>query len=236
MSELRDLEHEIQQLQSELARDIDGIQRKDPAQRTKEINRCQNKLISIKIRIESLELETLQLNREEKAQHSEVLKQIQNTFKELKKDLDRKKGEKVVEISAITDEDSNKNLEDMDGQELIKAGDKMQRDGMDALQRIMGNIHSADQKADQINLELYRQDEQMHKIQENTRDIQSELKKAAQFLKYFAKSVYTDKLLGCLTFLVAIALLVIIIIKIAKKKGVATPSDLVNAVRNNNTL
>jgi len=226
MSELRDLEHEIQQLQSELGRDIEGIQRKDPAQRTKEINRCQNKLISIKIRIESLELETLQLNREEKAQHSEILKQIQSTFKELKKDLDRKKADKVVEISVITDEDSNKNLEDMDGQELIKAGDKIQRDGMDALQRIMGNIHSADQKADQINLELYRQEEQMHKIQESTRDIQSELKKAAKFLKYFAKSVYTDKLLMCLTCLVAILLLLSLSSKSPRKKVSQLPQIL----------
>ncbi len=88
---------------------------------------------------------------------------------------------------------------------------------MDALQRMLANIHGADQKADDINLNLHMQNEKMGEIQEKARDIQSELKRAGAFLKYFAKSVYTDKLLSCLTILCVIAVLIIIIIKLAKK-------------------
>ena len=90
---------------------------------------------------------------------------------------------------------------------------------MDALQRMLANIHSADQKADDINLNIHMQTEKMGQIQEKTRDIQSELKRAGKFLKYFAKSVYTDKLLMCLTMLCIIAVIIIIIIKFAKKGG-----------------
>jgi len=115
MSELHELESEIKQLQSELGRDIEGIQRKDPAQRAKEISRCSTKLTAIKIRIESYELETLQLKPSEKAQYADALNEMQNIHKNLKKDLDRKKVEKVVNLSIVTDEESNKHLEDMDG-------------------------------------------------------------------------------------------------------------------------
>ena len=100
------------------------------------------------------------------------------------------------------------------------------------MQRALQNIQSADQKADHINLELYRQEEQMQKAKEKTQDIQSELKRAQKYLKYFAKQVYTDKILMCLIFLAIIAVIVIIILKIVKKDNITTSEDLVNALKN----
>lgn len=231
MTEIDDLQKEIQDMQETLSRDLAGLDKKDPSQRSQHLNKCQNKLLLIRTRIEAYELETLQLDRHEQIKHKGALEALQIRAKELRSELDRKKTDKREAAKQAAFEEPKK-LEDMNGQELIQTGDKYQQQGMDALKRIQMNIHSADQKADQINLELHRQDEQMQKAKEKTQDIQSELKRAQKYLKYFAKQVYTDKILMCLIFLAVIAVIVIIILKIVKKNNITSSEDLVNALKN----
>jgi SNARE protein len=230
MTEIDDLQKEIQEMQETLARDIAGLDKRDPSQRSQHINKCANKLLLIRTRIEAYELETLQLDRNAQAKHKEALGSLQAKAKELKADLDKRKADKREAAKNVALEEPKK-LEEMNAQELIQTGDKYQQEGKDALQRIMQNINSADQKADHINLELYRQEEQMQKAKEKTQDIQSELKKAGKYLKYFAKQVYTDKILMCLIFLAIIAVIVIIILKIIKKNNISNSEDLVNALK-----
>jgi len=232
MTEIDDLQKEIQEMQEALSRDIAGLDKKDHSQRSQLINKCQNKLLLIRTRIEAYELETLSLDRHEQAKHKEALGDLQKRAKELRSELDKKKADRKDFVKTGIAEEPKKNLEDMNAQELIQTGDKYQKDGMDALKRIQMNIASADQKADHINLELYRQEEQMQKAKEKTQDIQSELKRAGKYLKYFAKQVYTDKILMCLIFLAVIAVIVIIILKIVKKNNITNSEDFVNALKN----
>ena len=104
--------------------------------------------------------------------------------------------------------------------------------GKDALQNIMRNIENANEKADNINLEIARQDEVITRSKEKTKDVQSELKKAGAYLRYFARQVYTDKILMGLILLCTIAMIVIIILKIVRKENFTTVNDVVNAVNN----
>ena len=229
MSDLDELQTEIHQLQDKLSQDLDGLKNKDPSQRLVHLNRCQNRLITIRTKIEALDLEILQLDRNAQIPYKDSIKQLQTRFKDLKKQLDSKKAEKAENPANLTEEAMSKNLDDMTGQELIQAGDKYQEKGMDALNRIMGNIRSADEKADHINLAIYQQDEQIQRTKDKTQDVRSQLKKARTYLKYFAKQYYTDKLLMCFVLLAIIAIIVIIALKIAKDGKIPAAKDLIKS-------
>lgn len=97
----------------------------------------------------------------------------------------------------------------------------------------MRNIESANEKADAVNVEIARQDEVITRSKEKTRDVQSELKKAGAYLRYFARQVYTDKILMGFILLCTVAMIVIIIIKIVKKENFTTVPDVVNTVEHN---
>jgi len=235
MTEIADLERDIKHMQDNLQRDMDNLHKKDPSQRMKQINRCQNKLAEIRTRVEAYELEILQFDRNTKNTYQETFKTLQDRYKNLKKELDKKKMEKVeTESRLVTEEDTtNRNIDDMDAQTLIKHGEKVQQQGKDALDRIKKNVISADQKADHITMELHRQKEVTDRARDKAKDVQSELKKSKSYLRYFARQVYTDKILMCLIFLSIIAIIVIIILRIAKDKGMTTPQDVINKVTNN---
>ncbi len=71
--------------------------------------------------------------------------------------------------------------------------------------------------ADNINVELDRQINQLDKIYGDMKDTDTTLKRAEKHLKYFARQVYTDKLLICLIIFIIIAIIVIIILNIVGK-------------------
>ena len=130
MNELDNLEKELRRLLSDFRKDIAVLEKGDPSQRMKQTNRCQNKMLEIRTRIESLELEMLQVDRQLQTAHRGAMKDIQNEFKELKNEFDRKRVDKIdIEGRSGTEEEWTKNLDDMTGQELIKAGDKYQQSG-----------------------------------------------------------------------------------------------------------
>lgn len=50
------------------------------------------------------------------------------------------------------------------------------------------------------------------------KDTRSEIKRAQKHIKYFAKSLYTDKFMICMMVVIVIALMVVIILGIVKNK------------------
>ncbi len=97
--------------------------------------------------------------------------------------------------------------------------------GKDAIGRILGNIENANTRADNINLELQVQGEKIQAATEKAKDVQSQTKIAMQYVKYFARQVYTDKILMCLIFLCAIGVIVIVVLKFTKKSTVVITTD-----------
>jgi len=212
--------------------DLEGLQKKDPSQRAKQVNRCQNKLIEIRTRIEAFELETLQLDKYAQIKHKETLKSLQAQYKDMKSQFDKKRAENKNEMNAAVAIPIEKNLDEMTGQELVQTGHNVQQKGQDALKRILGQVEGANTHADQINLALHAQEETIARTKEKVYDVQSQLKRAREYLRYFAKQVYTDKLLMCMIFLCVVAIIVIIIMKIVKKQHLTTATDIINGVTN----
>ena len=127
-TEIDDLQKEIHDMQETLSRDIAALDKKDPSQRSQNINKCQNKLLLIRTRIEAYELETLSLDRHAQAKYKEALGVLQAKAKELKTELDKRKADKkdVANRAAL---EEPKKLDDMNAQELTQTGDKYQQEG-----------------------------------------------------------------------------------------------------------
>jgi len=94
------------------------------------------------------------------------------------------------------------------------------------LQRALGNVEQANVKADNIMLELHDQEQKIGRIHNDVQDTKTQLKRAREYIKYFAKQVYTDKILMCLICLCIIAVIVIIGLKIFKDEGVKIDPDV----------
>jgi len=226
MSDLDSAEKAINLLLETCSKDLKSLTKKNPSERTKQISRCQTKMAEIQIRLDDYGLEVLQLPKDEQPKFEAVSKGLQQRFKELKKELSIRKEEKGGDGNPLTEGLLSKDIDQMNDIELIKMGDDHQQKGKDALGRILINVESANQKADNVNLALQMQEDKITAATEKVKDIQSQTQIAMQYVKYFARQVYTDKILMCLIFLCAIAIIVIIVLKVTKKSSTTvTTSD-----------
>ena len=93
----------------------------------------------------------------------------------------------------------------------------MQMESEFALARIQKKVAHMDEQGALVLSELDRQINKMDEIYQKMNDTESTLERAEKHLKYFAKQVYTDRILICLLIVIGLAILVIIILAIAGK-------------------
>ena len=96
--------------------------------------------------------------------------------------------------------------------ELIELGDKTQAQGNQALDNIIGVVEQGNRLADDINLELDKQIEQLDRMEQTVKDTQSILKRANKMIRYFARQIYTDKIIMGLICCIVLAIVVIVIV------------------------
>ena len=111
--------------------------------------------------------------------------------------------------------------------ELIELGDRTQAQGNQALDNIIQVVEQGNQLADQINLELDKQIEQLDRMEQTVKDTQSILKRANNLIRYFARQIYTDKIIMGLICLVVVAILVLIILSAMGKGGSLNVPDFI---------
>ena len=100
---------------------------------------------------------------------------------------------------------------------MFRKGDQVQKESEEALVRIQRKVNHMDEQGVLVLGELDRQINKMDEIYEKMNDTESTLERAEKHLKYFAKQVYTDRILICLLIVIGLAILVIIILAIAGK-------------------
>jgi len=213
MTEIEDFDKDITDALDNLQRDIDTINKKEPSQKQKLVSKCQNQIQSISMNIESYELEIHSLDKVKAVTYKESLKAIQSRFQRLKNELEFKKSE-ISSTNTLFQQKAPTNLKEMNGGQLIEMGNKIQTDGISSLQNTLKMVNEGNQMADDINIELNKQTEQLERTQNTVKETQVILKRANEYIKYFAKQLYTDKILMCLMFLVVVAIVVIIVLKV----------------------
>lgn len=88
----------------------------------------------------------------------------------------------------------------------------MQADGNEALDKIIGVVEQGNRLADEINLELDKQIEQLDRMENTGKEIQSVMKRANVLIRYFARQIYTDKIIMALICCIILAIVIIVII------------------------
>lgn len=85
--------------------------------------------------------------------------------------------------------------------------------GFDALRNIAQIVEDGQKVADQINLELDNQISQLDRMYNTIQDTITTLARSKKHIKYFARQLYTDKLIMCLIVLIFLVILALIILK-----------------------
>ena len=149
------------------------------------------------------------------------------TYAKLEKELEYSRNEKVQQEDLFKGR-TNKGADNSSGrQELIQKGHDIQEEGLQGLNRVLKNVHVMKDQANTINVELDRQINQLDSIYDNMKDMDTTMKRAEVHLRYFARQVYTDRLMMCLIVVIILAIITIIILKIIGK----TPQDGVDKTK-----
>lgn len=85
-------------------------------------------------------------------------------------------------------------------------------DALDRVGNILGNVNAANVMADDINLELVKQEEQLIKMKKNLKDTQNTIKQAQKLILYFSRQLYTDKIIMALVALIILAIVALVVL------------------------
>jgi len=233
MSEIEQIEQQLEGQFAELEKELKVYARKDNSQKQKYLKKCEEKCKTISYTIEALELEISSLDRAEKAKHTEQLKAHQKRFKDFKNDIEFKKSEITNTKSLFQEKTVQKDIQDMNAQELQEYGNKLQDKGEEALDNILVKVDDANDIATRINLELYDQTDKLQNAYDNAKNLQSTQKKNERILKYFEKNLQCDWCMMVMICLILIAIIAIIVIAVTKKSSkIQFPSDVESLFKN----
>ncbi|CAD8139253.1 unnamed protein product [Paramecium pentaurelia] len=214
MTELDEFDSNLNAELDKLQKEIDSLSKKEYNQKNAAIKKCYAQVKSISTLIESYDLEISNLDKAQSAKYNDSLRSINQRFQRLKNELEFKKneGQNQENLFKGRSEQQPQRLEDMNRQQVIDVGNQVQQNAIVKLNEITKTVQQGNELADQINMELDKQIAQLDRMYDTVMDTQSVLKRSAKYIKYFARQVYTDKLLMCLIGLIFIAIIVLIVL------------------------
>ena len=115
MSDLDLAEKTITQLIDTCNKELKGLTKKNPSERLKQINRIQNKVAEIQVRLDDFGLEILQIDKAEQPKYEASQKNLQQRYKELKKELNLKKAERGGDGNPLMEGLLEKEINQMNG-------------------------------------------------------------------------------------------------------------------------
>ncbi|KAM3129651.1 hypothetical protein pb186bvf_018262 [Paramecium bursaria] len=235
MSELEEFESTLNSELDKLQKEIDTLSKKEYNQRNQAIKRCTDKIKSIATLIESFELEIGNVDRNQAQRFIDSLKAINQRYGRLKNELEFKKNENSTQENLFKEKQQRPaDLSQMTAQQAIDEGDQTQAKAMNALANIITTVDKGNELADQISAELDKQISQLDRMYDTVKDTQTTLKRTAKYIKYFARQVYTDKLLMCLMGAIFLAILTLVILSALgiKPTGGSTSKGTTTVVSN----
>mmetsp|Transcript_3843 Transcript_3843/g.4454 ORF Transcript_3843/g.4454 Transcript_3843/m.4454 type:complete len:155 (-) Transcript_3843:149-613(-) len=124
-------------------------------------------------------------------EYLEMVNEYKDQIKKCQMKLEVPSEEKDEEDLIFTDGkiDYNKN----NSEQVISHGLKTQSKGIDVAERMVKRIAEADDMANDQLVELDRQEEVLLRINEANMEIESDMKRAQKYLKYFARTYMQDK-------------------------------------------
>ena len=210
MTEVDEYDSQINSELDKYEREIKSLSKKDYSQKQAAISRCDKLKKSINTLIESYELEINQLEKAKQQNYKEPLRQISKRYTDLSIDFEANKSTDAAQNN-LFGERPQLNPNQMSSGQMIELGHNTQAKGMDALQNALDHVNQGNLLADEIILNLDNQIQQLDNMEKTVKDTRSILNRSQKYIRYFARQVYTDKLLMtliCLIVLVVVAIIV----------------------------
>jgi len=165
---------------------------------------------SINSLIESYELEINQLDKVKQANYKDPLRQITKRFSDLNLEFEASKSNNAGQNQLFADR-TQLNPAQMTSGQLIQLGKNVQEAGLQSLENTLIKVAQGNALADEILVNLDIQIQQLDRMENTVKDTRSILNRSQKYIRYFARQIYTDKLLMTLICLIVLVVVAIII-------------------------
>jgi hypothetical protein len=202
----------------------DTIQRiKDNLSRLKSVDqsdkhtyhgKISNDLRSLKNTVESMNIDIRELkNDHDEKTYKNYVDTFKQEYKRLNEEFEIAKKEKSGLDALILDniQLGEKGSDEMNKQEMMDHGTHVLQDDRKAIGRIKKEVHQQLDYAAEIKKDLYKQNEQLDKIDSDIKEMDYSLKRAGKQLAVMFKMYATDKLILCLIVVIVLVIIGIII-------------------------
>lgn len=210
MTEVDEYDSQINSELDKYEREIKGLSKKDYSQKQTAIGRIEKVKKTINTLIESYELEINQLEKSKQIDYKDPLRQITKRYNDLNLEFEANKSTNAGQNQLFSDR-SQVNPYQMSSGQMIDLGHSTQQKGLDALQNTLDKVNQGNILAEEIIVNLDHQIQQLDNMENTVKDTRSILNRSQKYIRYFARQVYTDKLLMTLICLIVLVVVAIII-------------------------
>ena len=210
MTEVDEYDSQINSELDKYEREIKSLAKKDYSQKQVAIGRIDKLKKNINSLIESYELEINQLDKGKQANYKDPLRQITKRFGDLNVEFEASKSNNAGQNQLFSDR-SQVNPSQMTSGQLIQHGKNIQEQGLQSLANTLDKVNQGNVLADEILINLDNQIQQLDRMENTVKDTRSILNRSQKYIKYFARQIYTDKLLMTLICLIVLVVVAIII-------------------------
>eukprot|EP00033_Pygsuia_biforma_P001385 GCRY01001567.1.p1 GENE.GCRY01001567.1~~GCRY01001567.1.p1 ORF type:complete len:229 (+),score=43.87 GCRY01001567.1:227-913(+) len=212
--EIKDYDEQIISLFEEIQGCIDKAAELSGQQKSNEVLQATNRFKRAQQVFHSFRLEFFELEkgRPEQKNYEKKLKEHKQRLAQLERDIEWAKSDALVGGSR-----PDNGVDDMSAMEVIDAAKKVQDESKDSIARSQRKIHETQEIGAETSVKLKSQTEQLGRIQEDVRKVESNLKRADRQIRVFMRRMATDRII--LFFLLLIVIGVVVIIVYDQVKG-----------------
>jgi SNARE protein len=199
-----------------LDKDITAYPKLDAAKKVLMGKKIKGKQQQIRMSLDSYDLEINSIDRIAGLPHKEKLSNLRERFTRLQTACENLKSDdkaKLFNTLVLPVVPPPPKLQEMTSHQLIELGTNLQDKGLAGLERTRKEVFVAHAIADDVNVELKTHIEALDRQHTTISETKQIITRANEYLKFFAKQIFTDKILVCLMLIVAGAIVAIIILK-----------------------
>lgn len=184
------------------------------------VEKCESELKQCKNIISRIEIETRDMETDQRGQVRQLLKERASKVKALKSDLKWAKNETNYINNYNNDDDENinieekyDNLDEMNEDEIMEYAQNIQQQDNEILDRVIIDVDETVKMAEATAQKVSQQTDQIERISSKLDAIDDEMERAKKILKIMLRRVITDKAVWILFGLIFIAIFILILQK-----------------------
>ena len=211
---LQDYQSSIENSFKKIERLLNDAEGAELSQQNLAVNNINNEMKAIKGNIGLIKFEIANLKEESnRIKWNEITTQINSRTDSYKERLDQlRSGGSLNDINDPLNIDAKVDLSKLTSQQVMDRGDKILNADKDAINRMKKVVYQDLDTMKEVNKELLIQHEQLENADNDLKEIDNSLNRAAKQMKTIAKMIATDKLILCLIGFILLAIIAVVII------------------------